>query len=104
VAVVRRSQNTLDRAQLFDYEQNFVRTQLEPVRGHRSRSVRRHRARHQRRLNPEALQSRGLSPYAVRMQSARISSCERRRKIGARDYNRHAQQQSDAISELNDLP
>ena len=97
----------LTEAQLFDYGQNFVRTQLVTVRGTqipqpfggRSRVI-------NVDLNPDALLSRGLSPYdvtdAVTAQNLVLPSGDA--KIGNRDYTVTINSSPDAIQELNDLP
>ena len=97
----------LTEAQLFDYGQNFIRTQLVSVRGTqipqpyggRSRVI-------NVDINPDALLSRGLSPYdvtdAVTAQNLVLPSGDA--KIGTRDYTVTLNSSPSTIADLNSLP
>ena len=93
--------------QLFDYGQNFIRTQLATVQGAqiplpyggRSRLI-------NVDVDPQALYARGLSPYdlsnAISAQNLILPSGDA--KIGARDYTVTVNSSPALVQQLNDLP
>ena len=93
--------------QLFDYGQNFIRTQLATVQGAqiplpyggRSRLI-------NVDVDPQALYSKGLSPYdlsnAISAQNLILPSGDA--KIGARDYTVTVNSSPPLVEQLNDLP
>jgi multidrug efflux pump subunit AcrB len=101
------SSDTLSEQQLFDYGQNFVRTQLATVQGAqiplpyggRSRII-------NVDINPDTLTAHGLSPYdisnAVAAQNLILPSGDV--KVGDRDYTVTTNSSPATIEELNDLP
>ncbi|MGO8670559.1 MAG: efflux RND transporter permease subunit [Capsulimonadaceae bacterium] len=101
------SSPTLTEAQLFDYAQNFVRTQLVTVRGTqipqpyggRSRVI-------NVDINPNLLLAQGLSPYdvtdALTAQNLVLPSGDI--KIGERDYTVTLNSTAATIATLNRLP
>jgi len=101
------SSATLSEAQLFDYGQNFIRTQLSTIRGTqipqpyggKSRVI-------NVDINPQALMSKGLSPYdvtnAVTAQNLILPSGDA--KIGKRDYTVTLNSSPDTILDLNAMP
>jgi multidrug efflux pump subunit AcrB len=98
---------TMTEQQLFDYAQNFVRTQLATVQGAqvtvpyggRSRVI-------NVDIDPEELYARGLSPNdvnnAISAQNLVLPSGDA--KIGARDYTIGINSSPSVVDELNDLP
>jgi multidrug efflux pump subunit AcrB len=98
---------TLTEQQLFDYSQNFIRTQLATVQGAqvplpyggRSRII-------NVDINPQELYADGLSPSdvsnAITAQNLILPSGDI--KIGSRDYNVSINSSPSTIQQLNDLP
>lgn len=101
------SSTSLSEQQLFDYSQNFIRTQLATVQGAqiplpyggRSRTI-------NVDIDPQALYARGLSPYdvsnAISAQNLILPSGDI--KVGARDYTVTVNSSPDNVEFLNDLP
>ena len=101
------SSPSLSEQQLFDYSQNFIRTQLATVQGAqiplpyggRSRTI-------NVDIDPQALYARGLSPYdvsnAISAQNLILPSGDI--KVGARDYTVTVNSSPDKLEFLNDLP
>lgn len=101
------SSETLPEAQLFDYAQNFVRTQLAAVRGAavslpyggRPRQI-------MVDLDPQALKANGLSVTdvvnAVSAQNLILPS--RTAKIGSREYSVRVNSSPETVEGLNNLP
>ncbi len=98
---------SLSEQQLFDYSQNFIRTQLATVQGAqiplpyggRSRTI-------NVDIDPQKLYARGLSPYdvsnAISAQNLILPSGDM--KVGARDYTVTVNSSPDKLEFLNDLP
>ena len=101
------SSPSLSEQQLFDYGQNFIRTQLATVQGAqiplpyggRSRII-------NVDVDPQALYAKGLSPYdlsnAISAQNLILPSGDA--KIGASDYTVTINSSPAVIQQLNDLP
>jgi multidrug efflux pump subunit AcrB len=99
--------DTMTEQQLFDYAQNFVRTQLATVQGAqvtvpyggRSRVI-------NVDIDPDELYAKGLSPNdvnnAISAQNLVLPSGDA--KIGARDYTIGINSSPSVVDELNDLP
>lgn len=101
------SSPTLTESQLFDYGQNFIRTQLSTVRGTQIPQPYGGKARVINvDINNDALLEKGLSPNdvanAVSAQNLVLPSGDA--KIGSRDYTVTLNSSPDAVAALNDLP
>ncbi|MBV9849887.1 MAG: efflux RND transporter permease subunit [Armatimonadetes bacterium] len=98
---------SMSEQQLFDYGQNFIRTQLATVQGAqiplpyggRSRLI-------NVDVDPQALYAKGLSPYdlsnAISAQNLILPSGDA--KIGSRDYTVTVNSSPAIVQQLNDLP
>ena len=101
------SSKTMSEAQIYDYAQNFVRTQLATVRGASTPSPYGGKPRQiMVDLDPQALQAKGLTAYDV---SAAISAQNLilpsgTAKMGSREYTVSLNSSPDAINLLNGLP
>lgn len=101
------SSPTMSEAQLFDYGQNFIRTQLVTVRGTQIPQPYGGKTRCINvDINPDLLLSRGISPYdvtdAITAQNLILPSGDA--KIGMRDYTVTLNSSPDAIAALNAMP
>ncbi len=101
------SSKTMSESQIYDYAQNFVRTQLATVRGASTPSPYGGKPRQiMVDLDPQALQAKGLTAYdvsaAVSAQNLILPSGTA--KMGDREYTVSLNSSPDAINLLNALP